>query len=337
MDERYIAQIAALQAGETGQKKLSRSAVVVIGCGAIGTVTAAALARAGIGKIKLIDKDSVEYRDLTTHALFDEEDVKNQLPKAMATERHLKTINSAIEIQCILVNVDPSNVEELISNADLVVGGLNDNPTSFLINDACKKHKIPWVHGKAIAFWGTTMNIIPDATPCYQCVFGSPLTHERIYTVENAGAISSTSHIIGALQFTEAIKILTGSKEINRDLITIDVWKGTLHHLKANYRSSCLACAGKYQYLEGKYEAKATRLCDGGKAVEVLSPNIRKISLPDIAEKLSAVGQVKYNEFMLRFNFNSYEIVVFPDGRAIFKNTSDEALALKLYNQYIGG
>lgn len=337
MTDRYATQVILPQLSEQGQKKLATSYVVLIGCGAIGTVIASALARAGIGRIKVIDKDSVEYHDLVQHALFEEDDVKNQLPKAIATARHLRRINSSIEVTGILADVNQSNIEQLIAGADLVVAGMNDNETCFLINDACMKHKISWVHGKAVGTWGTILDIIPGQTPCYQCVFGSPLTHERIYTTKNVGLFSGVSSTIGCLQFTEAIKMLVGAEEINRRLLTVDVWKGTFHHLRVHHRGGCLACAGKFEFLSGKSLAKATRPCDGGRAVEVLSPVVRSISLPDLALRLSPHGQVKYNEFMLRFTTDSHEIVVFPDGRAIFKNTSDESLALKLYAKYIGG
>jgi adenylyltransferase/sulfurtransferase len=334
---RYVSQITLPQIGEQGQEKLGNSYVVLIGCGAIGTVIASSLARAGFGKIKVVDKDSVEYQDLTRHALFTEDDVKSQLPKAIATARHLRRINSSIDVTGILADVNQSNIEQLISGADLVVAGLNDNETCFLINDACLKHKIPWVHGKAVGTWGTILNIIPGQTPCYQCAFGSPLTHERIYTTENVGLFSGASFIIGCLQFVEAVKILTGAEQINHDLLTVDIWKGTFHRLKVRHRSGCLACAGKFEFLSGRSQAKATRPCDGGRAVEVLSPVVRSISLSELALRLSPLGEVKYNEFMLRFNTDSHEIVIFPDGRAIFKNMSDESLALKLYAQYIGG
>lgn len=337
MSERYPTHVLLPQLGKQGQEKLASSYVVLIGCGSIGTVIASTLARAGLGKIKVVDKDSVEYHDLTHHVLFTEDDVKNQLPKAIATARHLRRINSSIDVAGILVDVNQSNIEQLITGADLVLAGLNDHDTSLLINDACLKHKIAWVHGKAMGTWGTVLNIIPTQTPCYQCVFGDPLTHEKIYTTENVGLLNSTSFLIGCLQFTEAVKILLGAEMITHDLLTVDIWKGTFHHLKVHRRSGCLACAGKFEFLSGKSLAKATRPCDGGKAVEVLSPVVRSISLPELALRLSPLGQVKYNEFMLRFTVDSHEVVVFPDGRAIFKNMSDESLALQLYAQYIGG
>lgn len=338
MTARYITQIFLPQIGEQGQEKLKNSAVVLIGCGAIGTVIASVLVRAGVGNLKLIDKDSVEYHDLTNHLLFDEDDVESQLPKAVAAERHLKKINSSIKVTGILADVNQSNVEQFISGADLVIAGLNNNETSFLINDACLKHRIRWVHGKATGVWGTVLNIIPGNTPCYQCVFGSPLTHERIYTPENVGLLSSAAFAVGCFQSSEAIKMLSGNNsEVNRSLITVDLWKGTLHRLKVSYRNTCLACAGKFDFLAGRSMAKATRPCDGGRAVEVLSTVTKNISLPELASRLSSFGEVRYNEFMLRFTTNSHQIVVFPDGRAIFKNISDESLALELYALYIGG
>jgi len=217
--------------GEEGQVKLSNGNVVIIGCGALGTNIATFLVRAGIGKVRIVDRDFIEYHNLQRQILFDEEDIKAGLPKAIAAERHLRKVNSSVEIEGIVADANYTNIERFCSSADVILDGLDNFETRLLINDVALKHKIPWVYGGAIASNGMTMTIIPGETPCLRCV--SPVLPDpgTIPTCETAGIVGTVPAVIGALQATEAIKILVGD-EINRELITVDIWKGTFHHLK---------------------------------------------------------------------------------------------------------
>jgi adenylyltransferase/sulfurtransferase len=335
MFDRYSRQIIFQGIGKEGQRKLAKSLVVIIGCGALGSIIATILVRAGVGKVRIIDRDFIEIHNLARQALFDEDDIKNQLPKAIAAERHLRRINSSIEIEGIVADVNYTNIESLVNDADVIMDGLDNFETRGLINDVSLKHKIPWIYGGAVSASGMTMNIIPHETPCLRCLHPEVPKGARMFTCETAGVISPAPFIIGSLQATEAIKILIGSEYINRDLIFINVWQGKFNRIEISPRPNCPTCQGKYEFLDARFGTKTTSLC-GQNAVQVLNPNVGKISFEKLSKQLQKVGQVSYNEFMLRFQVDNHEMVIFPDGRAIVKNTNDESLARGLYAKYIG-
>ena len=336
MIDRYSRQTLFKGIGAEGQKKLGNSSVAIIGCGALGTITATAMVRAGVGKIRIIDRDFIEYHNLQRQVLFDEDDIRNELPKAIAAVRHLKKVNSSVEIEGVVSDVNYTNIERLVSGAGLILDGLDNLETRFLINDASLKYKIPWVYGGAISSLGMTMTIIPSKTPCFRCLPSTTAHPQAVLTCDTAGVISPAPFIIGSLQVAEAIKLLVGAKEINRDLLMIDVWKGTFDRIKILPRQDCPACQGKYQFLEGQLGLKTTSLC-GQNAVQILNSEARSLSFEELASRLKpVVAEVSYNEFMLRFTDGEQEMVVFPDGRAILRNTTDESLARGLYTKYIG-
>lgn len=334
MIDRYSRQTICRAIGEEGQKKLAGSSVVIIGCGALGTVTANALVRAGVGRVKIIDRDLIEYHNLQRQILFDEEDVKNNLPKAIAAEKHLRKVNSSVEIDGIVADVHYANIESLIQGADLILDGLDNPETRFLINDAALKHGIPWIYGGAIATYGMTMNIIPGQTPCFRCVFSSPPPPGVIPTCDRAGVISPAPFIIGSLQTAEAMKILTGAGEINRDIIYIDVWQGTFERFRPRFLPDCPACKGNYEFLQKRFGIRTTILC-GQNSVQVLDPGVERLSLEKLAGRLKAAGEVSYNDDRLNFSVNGQEMVIFPDGRLILRNSFDESLARQLYVNYV--
>ena len=334
--ERYSRQTLFSGIGKEGQAKLAESRVVIVGCGALGTIIATTLVRAGVGKVKIIDRDFIEYHNLQRQVLFDEDDVRNGLPKAIAAERHLKRVNSTVDIEGIVVDVNYTNIEKFISGADLVLDGLDNFETRFLLNDACLKHRIPWVYGGAISSSGMTMNVIPGYPPCFRCFAANPPRGGILLTCDTAGVIGPAPFVVGSLQSVEALKILVGSENINQRLILIDVWQGGFHQLEIKARDDCPACGGKYEFLESKFGLKTTVLC-GQNAVQVLSTKLGGISLKDLGVRLESIGaKVTGNEFMLRFALNNHEMVVFPDGRAILRNTTDELLARGLYSKYLG-
>ncbi|MBA7584394.1 hypothetical protein ES708_26347 [subsurface metagenome] len=335
MIDRYSRQVLFPGIGEEGQKKLGNSSVVIIGCGALGTVIATSLVRAGVGKVKIIDRDFIEYHNLQRQVIFDEEDIKAELPKAIAAERHLKKVNSSIEIEGVVADVNHANIERLVAGADLILDGLDNFETRLLINDVSLKHNIPWVYGGVIASLGMTMTIIPHETPCFRCLQASPTGKDMALTCDTAGVITPAPFIIGSLQTAEALKILVGAGEINQDVIIIDVWRGEFSRFKIGRRADCPTCRGKYEFLEARFGTRTTSLC-GQNAVQVLNPEAREVSFEQLAAHLGPVGEVSYNEFMLRFRVDSHEMVIFHDGRAIVKDTDDEALARGLYAKYIG-
>ncbi len=335
MIDRYSRQVIFPGIGEEGQKKLGNSYIVSIGCGALGTVFATSLVRAGVGKVRIVDRDFIEYHNLQRQVIFTEEDIKDELPKAIAAERHLKKVNSSVEVEGIVADVNYANIERLVKGADLVLDGLDNLETRLLINDVSLKHKIPWIYGGAISSYGMTMNIIPGETACFRCFQVSPVSNGLALTCDTAGVIGPAPFIIGSLQAVEAMKILVGAKEINRDLIIIDVWRDEFNHFKISSHKNCPACHGEYEFLEARFGTRTTSLC-GQNAVQISNPEAGEVSFKRLAAHLGHLGEVNYNDFMLRFRVNSHEMVVFPDGRAIVKNTNDEALARGLYAKYIG-
>jgi molybdopterin-synthase adenylyltransferase len=337
MIDRYSRQTIIPEIGIEGQKRLSESCAVIIGCGALGTVIASALVRAGVGKVKIIDRDFIEYHNLQRQILFDEEDIKANLPKAVAAERHLKKVNSEIMVEGIVSDLNYTNIEDLVQGSDVILDGTDNLETRFLINDISLKLKVPWVYGGAIDSTGMTMTIIPYETPCFRCIIAGDHYAAKGLTCETAGVISPAPWIVASLQSAEAIKLLIGSAKINRDLITLDVWTNQFKHLKFNgRRDDCPACGqNKFEFLDGKFSTRTTQLC-GQNSVQVSGPAKINLSFETLAERLRSAGQVEYNEFMLRFHVDSQEMLIFRDGRAIVKDTNDEAYAKAFYTKYVG-
>jgi len=335
MSDRYSRQILFSKIGKKGQRKLGNSCAVIIGCGALGSIIASSLVRAGVGRIRIIDRDFIEYHNLQRQIIFDEEDIRNKLPKAKAAERYLKKVNSSIEIEGIVVDINYTNIEKFVLGADIILDGLDNFETRLLINDVSLKHDIPWIYGGAISSSGMTMNIIPRQTPCLRCMHPELPSDARIFTCETAGVISPAPFIIGSLQVAEAMKILVGAEEINRQLVIIDVWRGKFNRFEIGRRSDCVVCQGEYEFLAGKFGTKTTSLC-GQNAVQVVNSEVNEISFEKLATQLRLIGEASYNEFMLQLSVDGHDMVVFPDGRVIVKNTTDESLARALYAKYIG-
>jgi molybdopterin/thiamine biosynthesis adenylyltransferase len=332
---RYSRQMMFPAIGEEGQVKLSKGNVVIIGCGALGTNIATLLVRAGAGKVRIVDRDFIEYHNLQRQVLFDEDDIRNNLPKAIAAERHLRKVNSSVEIEGIVADANYTNIERFCSGADVILDGLDNSETRFLINDVALKHGIPWVYGGAIASSGMTMTIIPGETPCFRCIHPILPDSGTIPTCETAGIVGTIPAIIGSLEATEAMKILVGSEEVNRGLIMIDVWRWSFDNIKLGRREDCPACHGKYDFLDERFVIKTTSFCGQSRAVQVVNTAVTEVDLDELAERLASIGSISHNEFMLRFNVRNKEVIVFPDGRAVVRNTIDESLAKELYVKYV--
>lgn len=331
---RYSRQTMFPAIGDDGQEKLSNSNVVIIGCGALGTNIATFLVRAGVGEVKIIDRDFIEYHNLQRQVLFDEEDIKRGLPKAIAAERHLRKVNSLVKIKGIVDDVNHTNIEKLCTGYDVILDGLDNLKTRFLINDVALKHGIPWIYGGAVASHGMTMTIIPGVTPCLRCVHPVITDPASLSTCETAGIVNTVPAVISALQATEAIKLIVGEQP-NKELISINIWNGTFDRLKIKPQKDCPACNGRYDFLNEKFEIMTTSLCGQSRAVQVVDTSINKIFFNEFSDKLMKSGSVSYNDFMLRFKIDDKEIIVFPNGRAIIRNTIDESEAKELYDKYI--
>ncbi len=334
--DRYSRQVIFPGIGQAGQQRLAESRAVIIGCGALGSVIASTLVRAGVGRVRIVDRDFIEEHNLQRQLLFTEDDIKEGLPKAVAAERRLRRINSSIEIEGIVADANFTNIERFVDGADVIMDGLDNFEARFLINDVSLKHGIAWVYGAAIASSGMTATIIPGKTPCFRCISASAPGGGVTDTCDTAGVIGPAPFAVASLQSAAALKLLVGAADSTQYLTTIDVWQGDFQRLKTGYRPGCPACHGTYEFLEGKHGLKTTALC-GQNVVQVLNTGGVEISLDKLAERLAPVTTVTHNQHMLRFPVEGdREMIVFPDGRALLRNTTDESLARGLYAKYIG-
>ena len=333
--ERYTKQILSRPIGTEGQRRISESKVTVIGLGALGTVSAGILCRAGVGHLRLVDRDFVEMSNLQRQTLYDEEDAQRRMPKSEAAAQALRAINSTIVIEPVIRDVRAENIEELVRGSSLVMDGTDNLETRFLINDACLKHNIPWIYGAALGVTGNTMTIVPGKTACLRCLIDSPPPVGAMPTCDTEGVLAAITGVVAAIQSAEALKLIVGS-ETQSSLLCIDVWERDFVDATIERRPECPACGlGHYEYLAGKRTAWTTVLC-GRNSVQIVPPNELEIPLAELQERLSRLGQVAFNGFFLGLHVDDYEIILFPTGRAIIRGTSDESVARSLYARYIG-
>jgi molybdopterin-synthase adenylyltransferase len=340
--DRYSRQIRFPQLGEDGQRNLLKSRVLLCGCGALGTVLAETLTRAGVGFLRVVDRDFVEFSNLQRQVLFDENDIAEHLPKSVAAARKLKTINSDVTIEPIVADVDYTNIRELAEGVDLILDGTDNFEIRFLINDASLELNIPWVYAGCISCHGQSMPIFPNESACLRCLIDSPPDPGSTETCDTAGILGPTVNVIASMQAMTAIKILAGRREdVSLSLTMIDVWEGTMRQMSVeNLRDSgnCEACKqGKRVWLSGQQGSQTTLLC-GRNAVQIRPLERVQVSLPEMAEKLKELGELTVNPFLLRLKLSDpeYELTLFSDGRAIIKGTSDLGVAKALYSRYIG-
>jgi adenylyltransferase/sulfurtransferase len=338
MHERYSRQILFEGIGAEGQRRLLDSRAVIIGCGALGTAHAEALARAGVGRLRIVDRDFVEASNLQRQTMFTEADARERLPKAIACVRHLSEINSAIETEAVVADVNHANVERLIEGCDIVLDGTDNFATRYLINDACVKHEINWIYGAAVGSYGVTMTIAPHVTPCLRCVFEEPPPAASAPTCDTAGVIMPIISIVAAVQASEALKLLTGHAEsLHGALMQFDVWRNEWRRIKLNQPNpDCPTCArAEYATLEAEAGELSSVLC-GRDAVQVSPRRATPVDLPALAERLRAVGEVQSNAYLVRLRAGAYELTIFQDARAIIRGTDDIATARSVYARYVG-
>lgn len=337
--QRYSRQMFFEGIGEDGQRKLCDSRVVVLGCGALGTVAASSLARAGIGHLRIVDRDFIEENNLQRQILFDEEDIKEGLPKAEAARRKLARVNSTIEVEGVVSDVNYTNIERFITDADIVLDATDNFETRYLINDACVKHGIPWVYGACIGSTGLTMTIRPGETPCLRCIFETAPPSDMSPSCDTAGVLNTVVNIVASLQVTEAFKLLAGRfEQLRGDMLFLDVWSDTYKRLHEQAAPSphCPTCGSKdFEFLDGRSGSHTTSLC-GRNSVQVSQREKVKVDFHHLEAKLQKLGPTKNTKFMLKFDIDGYAFTVFPDGRAIIQGTSDEAVARNLYSKYVG-
>jgi adenylyltransferase/sulfurtransferase len=331
--ERYSRQIRFAGLGREGQQRLLSSKVAVIGCGALGSFQAGALARAGVGSLLLLDRDYVELSNLHRQWLYDESDVEQSLPKAAAAANHLRRVNSKCSVTPLVVDLTAANIEQALGGADLILDGTDNFETRYLINDFCVARGIPWVYGAAVGSYGLTMPVVPSVTPCLACIYPAPPEGTQ-QTCETSGVLGPLTSVIASFQAASALKILAGA-EVAPLLTTVDVWTGVVRQLRHTERNpDCRACAlGDFAWLNAA-RRPPDRLC-GRNAVQIHDRH-HPVDLAALRAQLEPLGSVRMNEFALRFVTAPYDLTIFADGRAIIKGTEDPGIARSLYARYVG-
>ncbi|MBX9600966.1 MAG: ThiF family adenylyltransferase [Bryobacteraceae bacterium] len=331
--DRYSRQIRFHGIGEEGQVRISRARVAIVGCGALGSMHAAALARAGVGLLRLIDRDYVEASNLQRQWLFEEADAEQAIPKAVAAARRLRAANSSIECQPAVADLTPENAAELLSGMDLILDGSDNFEVRYLLNDYSVENGVPWIYGAAVGSYGLAMPVIPGRTACLACIYPDPPQGAQP-TCETAGVLNAVTGMIGALQAGLALRCLV-TGEVPARITTVDVWSGEMRQVDLPAPDpACRAC-GRRQliHLHGRKRAPVS-LC-GRNAVQIHEQH-RRVELRELGDRLAAVARVRVNEFALRAELDGYELTVFPDGRAIIKGTTDIAVARGIYARYVG-
>jgi molybdopterin-synthase adenylyltransferase len=338
MPERYSRQILFDGIGAKGQQRLLNSRVVIIGCGALGSAHAESLARAGVGKLRVVDRDFVEFSNLQRQTMFTESDAAERLPKVIACANHVAEINREIAIEPEIADVNHSNIERFVADADVVIDGTDNFATRYLINDACVKHNVIWVYGAAVGSYGVTMTILPHKTPCLRCIFPEAPPAASAPTCDTAGVIMPIISIVAAVQVSEALKVLTGNVgELHHSLMQFDVWRNEWRKIAVGERqTNCPSCAlGQFETLNAETNEFAVVMC-GRHAVQISPSAAVHIDLAALGRKLQPSGEVKANDYLLRFRTGEYELTVFQDARSIIRGTDDVATARSLYSKFIG-
>jgi adenylyltransferase/sulfurtransferase len=333
--DRYSRQILFPGIGPEGQQKLGQARIAIVGCGATGTCAASLLARAGVGHLRIIDRDYVEPSNLQRQTLFDEADAAESLPKAVAAARKIAAFNSEVQVQAEVADLVPGNVHALLGDAQIILDATDNFETRYLINDFAIEQGRPWIYAAAVASYAVTMNILPGETACLSCVFPAQ-PQGTVETCDTAGILNSAVNLIASIQSTEAIKYLVGAHDkLRRSLLSFDVWSNDHAEIAAaKPRPDCQTCGQReFPYLAGAGRPQIT-LC-GRNSVQIHERR-RPVDFAEMSARLKPHGAVKHNDFVLKFFRDPYEMTLFPDGRAIIKGTTDTAVARSLYARFVG-
>ncbi|HUA15686.1 MAG TPA: ThiF family adenylyltransferase [Verrucomicrobiae bacterium] len=335
--DRYSRQVLFRGIGALGQQKLAAARVAIVGCGATGSALAGLLARAGVGSLRIIDRDYVEPSNLQRQSLFDEADAAESLPKAVAAARKISSFNSEIAVDAKVDDLVPDNIEALLEGVALVLDGTDNFETRYLINDFCVEHSLPWIYSAAVGSYAATLNVVPLQTACLACIFpDSP--RGMVETCETAGILNSAVSLVASIAATEALKMLVAgvhSPELRRTLLSFDLWTNERAEISAaRPRAGCRACRERdFIHLAGEARPHIT-LC-GRNSVQIHERQ-RPIDFHEMDRRLRPHGTVRHNDYVLKFWREPYEMTLFPDGRAIIKGTTDTAIARSLYARYVG-
>ncbi|WP_349409419.1 thiazole biosynthesis adenylyltransferase ThiF [Pseudalkalibacillus sp. SCS-8] len=339
MSDRYSRQTLFAPIGEEGQQKISQKHVLIIGAGALGTGNAEALVRAGIGTLTIVDRDYVEWSNLQRQQLYTEKDADERIPKAVAAQNRLRDVNSDVEVRAHILDATPQELEQLVDGVDLILDATDNFDTRMMINDVSQKHGIPWIYGACVSSYGISLTVIPDETPCLNCLLETvPIGG---LTCDTAGIISPTVQMVVAYQTAEALKILVEDwSALRTKLVSFDLWRNqhtSINVMKAK-KEDCLSCGKEptYPYLSYENQTKTAVLC-GRDSVQIRPPKRQEWNLEEIAKRLSTQGgKVEQNPYLLSFRIGEHRMVLFKDGRALIHGTKDIAEAKTLYHRYLG-
>lgn len=337
--DRYVRQMRYTPLGEAGQQKIASGRALICGCGALGSVLANTLTRAGVGLLRIVDRDFLELNNLQRQVLYDEADVAAGLPKAIAAAEKLRKINSQIEIEPVVADVDHTNVLSLAEGMDVLIDGTDNFETRLLLNEASDKLGIPWVYGGCIGAEGQSMTILPGETPCLRSIMSEPPPPGTSPTCDTAGILGGIVNVVASIQATEALKILSGNRQaVSRTLTVIDLWENRVRQIQLESLSpgeeGSISQRENYPWLSGERGSHTAILC-GRNSVQLGSTG-EGVSLEALATKLAGVGEVTRNPFLLRLAVDDYLITVFSDGRTIVGGTDDIAEARSVHARYIG-
>jgi len=334
-DSRYSRQSRFAPVGDEGQRRIREASVVVVGCGALGTVEAEILARAGVGRLRLIDRDFVEYSNLQRQFLYSEADAEAALPKAAAAAKRLALINSEVEIEPMVADLTPASAEELLEDVDLIMDGTDNFEARFLMNDFAVREEIPWIYAAAVGSYGVKLPVIPGQTACLRCVYPEPPQGSQP-TCETDGVLAPITATIAALACGDALKILArGVDSIVARLTTVDVWSGEIRQTKPPLCDPACPCCVRRDFVHLNGQRRAPISLCGRNAVQIHERS-RPVDLIELAKKLAPLASVRSNDFAVRALVESFELTVFPDGRAIIKGTTDPGVARSVYARYVG-
>ena len=345
---RYARQIRFDRIGVDGQKSISAATIAMLGCGALGTVAAEILSRAGVGNLRIIDRDVVEWSNLQRQALFDESDARDGRSKSDAAAARIAKINSDIHVEPIVADVTPSNIESLLVGCDLVIDATDNFSIRFLLNDWSLKHQTAWVHGGCVGATGQIRLFDGLGTPCFRCLVPSPPPTGSVATCDTAGVVGSATHLIASLQATEALKWISGNRDqVQKKVLSIDLWDNRIREIDIPRLLSkdCPACSKRdFRFLQGDLGSAddgTTVLC-GRDAVQLaagMSADDDSVDLASLANRWSKIGQVQQTRFFIRMNLSDVEaerITLFRDGRVIIDGTEEPAIARTIRDRYLG-
>jgi molybdopterin/thiamine biosynthesis adenylyltransferase len=333
--DRYSRQILFPGIGAEGQRQLANSKVAIVGCGATGSTMAALLARSGLGYIRIIDRDYVEASNLQRQILFDESDAAESIPKAVAAANKLCACNSEITVEAQVADLVAENIHPLLNDVQLVLDGTDNFETRYLINDCAVKNGIPWIYTAAVGGYAATMNVLPGESACLSCIFPERPSG-TVETCDTVGILNATANLIASLACCEALKILIGSKEhMRRTLLSVDLWKNQRSEVDASRRSAeCRTCQQReFVHLAGR-QTRYITLC-GRNSVQIRGDQ-GPVDFLQLTQRLAPSGDVRHNDYLLKFRREPYDMTLFADGRAIIKGTSDIAAARSFYARFVG-